>query len=43
MNDTRDLQALKQKIMSDIYKNRMLLTSFRDRPEESILSPVTSA
>ncbi|MHA2362268.1 MAG: orotate phosphoribosyltransferase [Candidatus Thorarchaeota archaeon] len=33
MNDTRDLQALKQKIMSDIYKNRMLLTSFRDRPE----------
>ncbi|MHA1935608.1 MAG: orotate phosphoribosyltransferase [Candidatus Thorarchaeota archaeon] len=33
MNDTSDLQALKQKIMRDIYKNRMMLTSSRDRPE----------
>ncbi|MHA1906973.1 MAG: orotate phosphoribosyltransferase [Candidatus Thorarchaeota archaeon] len=33
MTDTSGLQNLKKDIMSDIYKNRMLLTSERDRPE----------
>ncbi|MEE8632654.1 MAG: hypothetical protein V3T10_05050, partial [Candidatus Bathyarchaeia archaeon] len=33
MKDSARLDSLKKEIMVDIYKNRMLLTSERDRPE----------
>ena len=33
MNQNPDMNLLKKEIMQDIYQNRMLLTSVRDRPE----------
>jgi orotate phosphoribosyltransferase len=33
MNQNLDMNVLKKEIMQDVYQNRMLLTSVRDRPE----------